>query len=450
MLIYWKVKSENLDVASLRYRCLLPLRYLNLQGHLSLIYSHKDEIKFHVKPGALIFVKSFTNHDLDLAKKASQEGIPIILDVCDNILVEEYSIASNYSRRENFKKMAQLASVIVTTSTALKSFLVRELSTSIPIQIVPDANETIEEFKNYRPILQNNQELKTTVSRLEKVIIFSKPKALLNVIKKRLNQQQLESKKNYFDKNRQNESLPAEKNNQLTSKENPTKKNQETENNNSQIIKFNSFSEENIIEKYRGQDLKQIIWFGIHGTKTKKMLGLLEISEQLIEVYQKVRFCLHIVSEAEAYDDYCRYIQPLPFPTHFTLWNQYLNYQCISQSHLTIIPNSLNEFDICKSANRAILSLSLGVPVVATKTPALIPFKDCVIFDDWQRGIYTYLNDPNLVAEHIRQAQSIIQREYNGKTIAEKWSQIINKFGRKSWTNFLVEKYVKFKENLEA
>ena len=438
MSIFWKVKSENLDVASFRYRCLLPLRHLGLQGHLSLIYSNKDDIKFYVKPQVLIFMKSFTDHDLDIAKKARKEGVPIVLDICDNIFVEGYGTATNYSPRENFKKMAKLASAIVTTGKELKGFLKKELPASMPIEIIPDANETIEEFQKYRSILQKNQDLKETVSRIEKIVIFFNLKALLAAIKKRL-------KKENKD---QRDTLA--KNNHAISNSNPTKDNTKIEKNNSKQIQFNSYSKGKVIQEYRKQGLKQIIWFGIHGTKTKKMLGLLEISQHLIEVYQKTKFCLHIVSEAEAYDDYCEYIKPLPFPSNFTLWDQYLNYQCISESDVTIIPNSLNEFDICKSANRAILSLSLGVPVVATKTPALIPFKDCIIFDDWQRGIHTYLTDPNLAAEHVRQAQSIINREYSGKAVAEGWSQIINKVGRKSWTNFLVEKYVKFKESLEA
>jgi hypothetical protein len=82
------------------------------------------------------------------------------------------------------------------------------------------------------------------------------------------------------------------------------------------------------------------------------------------------------------------------------------------------------------------------VPVVATKTPALIPFESCIIFDNWQQGIVSYLKDPDLVLRHITNAQLIIKENYSGDAIADKWLQIIDKIGHKSWIKYLIDKYV--------
>ena len=98
---------------------------------------------------------------------------------------------------------------------------------------------------------------------------------------------------------------------------------------------------------------------------------------------------------------------------------------------MTIIPNSKSDFSICKSANRAVLSLSLGVPVVATKTPALIPFEECTIIDNWEQGLREYLTNKELANSHIKKAQSTIQKNYSGEAIANQWINVLNQVVRK-------------------
>jgi glycosyltransferase involved in cell wall biosynthesis len=71
------------------------------------------------------------------------------------------------------------------------------------------------------------------------------------------------------------------------------------------------------------------------------------------------------------------------------------------------------------------MSLSLGVPVVATKTPALELFNDCIIYDDWESGLRAYLTDQNLVKSHIEKAEAIIQQNYSGEAIAKQWNNVI-------------------------
>ena len=428
-MIIWKIKSENLNVASLRYRCLIPVKYLDPKGYNSVIYSNQDQIKFYWKPEAIIFVKSFSKHDVRLAKIAKQKNIPIILDICDNIFVEGYAAHSKSKPAEGFQEMVKIASVIVTTGSSLKSYIESNIDSSIPIFIIPDANETIVEFESYGNLFKSNHKIKKRMSQLEKIItLFKEPRAVISFLKNYLNNKLI--RRQVEERNFKQEQV-------INNAKNITK---------NQVL-FNSFSTTRIFDKYcdENNQLKQVIWFGIHGVQFgQKLLKLKEISPELVAAYQQVNFCLHIVSEAEAYAAYEQYLQPLPIPTRFTPWNQYLNYQLISESHVTIIPNSLDAFESCKSPNRAILSLALGVPVVATKTPALVPFEDCIIFDDWQQGIVSYLQDPGLAWQHITTAQSIIKRDYSGEVIADKWGQIIDTISRESWTKYLIDNYAKF------
>jgi hypothetical protein len=444
-MLIWKVKSENVNVASLRYRSLIPVKYLNARGYDSLIYSNQDEIKFSLKPEAIVFVKSFAKHDLKLAQKARQKGIPIILDICDNIFVEGYAAHSKSNPADIFKEMAKIASAIVTTGIPLKSFIESCIDSPIPIFIIPDASETLLEFKDYGSLLKENQKFKNRVSQLEKLIILlTEPKSVVFYLKSQLKHTLIGKKNSNYNIKPEKIAGSPKYSTDEQDKRHPLQYIANTDN---REILFNSSSREMIVDKYRNKanDLKQVIWFGSHGIKFgQKLFKLLDVIPELIEAYQEINFCLHIVSEAEAYEVYQKYIQPLPLPTKFTRWNQYINYHSISQSHVTIIPNSLDAFEICKSPNRAILSLALGVPVVATKTPALLPFEDCIIFDNWQQGIVSYLKDPDLVFKHITTAQSIIKRDYSGEVIADKWTQIIDKIGHKSWTKYLIDNYVKF------
>jgi hypothetical protein len=467
-MLIWKVNSDKLEIASFRYRCLLPIAYLEKMGCRSLVYYGKEQINFRLKPQAAIFVKSFTPHDLKLAQQASQAGIPIILDLCDNILVDDYGWQSSSKPQVFFREMSKLASMVVTTGEALKSFIEDDLNSKIPIVVIRDGNETVADFNEYKVLLDKNEKSKRIISRLDvaanlKRIILAIEKNI-KTIKKNVEQNAIRTKKHtrkiikskikglksrikhiYLrlrSLNRENPIAPDRFNDREISSnltleierieeveivsivDSPAECEDEEPDNWIAIREPESSDFDN---EY--QHLKKIIWFGNHGIKPGiGMLSLLDIKDDLIEVYQKIGFCLHIVSDN--YEKYCQYIQPLPFPTRYTTWDFFVSRESIGQSDVTIVPTSLDAFNICKSANRAVLSLSLGVPVVATKIPALVPFQDCIILDNWQSGILSYLTDGELVKQHIAQAQTIIDRDYSGEAIACQWSDVINRVVR--------------------
>jgi hypothetical protein len=99
----------------------------------------------------------------------------------------------------------------------------------------------------------------------------------------------------------------------------------------------------------------------------------------------------------------------------------------IKASDVAIIPNSGDPIAICKSANRAVLALSLGVPVVANRTPAMEIFEGCVCFDDWVGGLYRYLTEPALVQDHLLRAQSVLRREFDPECIARQYQDVLRR-----------------------
>lgn len=465
-MLIWKTNSFDIKIASVRYRCLLPSRYLGLHGYKSCFYAGNNPINFNRKSDSdiLIFVKSFTPYDLYLSKKAKEAGVPVILDICDNIFIDEYVSKSQFKPSEIFKEMSEIASVIVTTGVALKNTIQAEINPSVPIFVIPDANETVEDINYalsignwgrwlrlffYSPIssisiikksLPNKiKTVETSYSKYrQKIKSQTKDKyhKSLNVLSKYKKKTKTLSKKlikliylhkylHYINKTKNilvNYANKKDFTNELAtntiSLQKPIM--------NSVNLKENLDDSSVIVNNKIANDCKTVLWFGNHGAAYGNfgMLNLLDIAEPLIKVSKEINFRLLVVSNN--YKKYCKYIQPLPFSTEYVEWDLFSIYNNISQSDVVIIPNSQCAFSICKSANRAILSLSLGVPVVATRTPALDDLNECIILDDWKKGLKAYLSDEKLVNSHLEKAQSIISSSYSGEAVANRWSNLID------------------------
>jgi glycosyltransferase involved in cell wall biosynthesis len=414
-MLLWKLNSIDLAMASVRYRCFLPVQYLNLLGYRSFICSTKQEIDLIPQPDAIIFVKSFKSSDLQLAREAYNRNIPIIIDLCDNIFVDNYPSQAQIHPREIFKQMAATAEAIVTTGQALKKAIQAEIGErySTRIFIVRDGVETLETIQyseNYvRQKFLNGCDLSLNPepqNSNSKIINFGSIKEKIQQIKKI---------KDVFKINL---------------------------NNNDSIRFLNKLNIDNLRsrklnaristrrENATNARIKQIIWFGNHGNQPNLgMMGIVEISECLTELAKEIDFQLLVVSNN--YEKYCQYILPLSLKTTYVQWTPTNIYDLIAESDVTIVPISTDAFNICKSANRSILSLSLGIPVVATKTPALEPFKDCVLFEEWTQNLKTYLTNSELVQSHIKKAKQIIERDYSGEAIASSWSKIIDRVVQK-------------------
>jgi hypothetical protein len=89
------------------------------------------------------------------------------------------------------------------------------------------------------------------------------------------------------------------------------------------------------------------------------------------------------------------------------------------------MPSGLDPFSLCKSANRAVLALANGVPVVASYLEALAPLRDALIIDDWRAGIDAYLFEPSLAPAHLALARPLLAAEYSIEAIGRKWSDAL-------------------------
>jgi glycosyltransferase involved in cell wall biosynthesis len=179
----------------------------------------------------------------------------------------------------------------------------------------------------------------------------------------------------------------------------------------------------------RPSDLPRVVWFGNVGSVQPRfgLVNLVDIAGELAAAAHERPFRLLVVSGSEA--AYRRDIAPLPLPTEYRPWSAGRIRRDLRGSAVAIVPNSRDPFSVCKSANRVVLALSAGTPVVATDVPALAPLRDSIALDDFAGGLARYLGDPGRAASDVARGRATIQREYAGAAVAARWRNVLAAIG---------------------
>ena len=412
-MLIWKTQTLNANIASLRYRCLLPYNYLAKKGIDQRIYGGTDKVELAANTKAIAFVKSFKDEDMETCDRAALLGVPIILDLCDNIFIQGYAATSSYVPADNFRRMARQASAIVTTGEALKAEIKKAIAPlDLPIIVIPDGCETqadlSEAFRITWQIWLSDRAGKLALQRSQAAYYKAKRRARNLIVRLKIQ----------IKRNMGNEEMP------LSSKQTDS----------SNASASNNASDKSLVQPtpffpQRWPDAKPgtktILWFGNHGAKYGSfgMSSILQVAPTIEQLSRELPLRLVVVSNSQA--KYERYIQPLPFETIYRRWHPQKTYDYIRQSDVVIVPNSQSGFSMCKSANRVVLSLSQGTPVVANYTPALESFQDCVIMDDWDWGLRQYLCHPEVAQAHIAAAKRAIAQNFSGDKIAQQWLTLL-------------------------
>jgi len=417
-VIGWKIESVNIGVASVRYRCLLPVLALSKAKMRARVFSRACPSNL-VGLKSLVFVKSFRPEDYALALQAFARGIPIILDLCDNIFIENYGRkylgVPSPSRSATFIQMLDLACMVVVSTQTLADIVKSRTTVSCPIVVIPDGIETTTAFVQMGQLItsvRRNERLTTpqrisgqvnwAVDRLillrtvdlwkftpfySRLLISSTKKYIKSFLNnvRRMATSWKPCLKFFFDQ-RQSQKLP-----------------------------------------HCPSGLQSILWFGHHGANYAKfgMADLLAIRSDLEIIGKKYPVELVVVSNSK--EKFTELILPFDMPTRYVEWTSEALHREFSQATVVIIPNSRDEFSICKSANRAVLALLSGVPVVATSTPALEGLSTCIIFDDFLKGLEVYLNDSERRAVDVNVGQSIVNNLYGDQIIIDSWLNVFER-----------------------
>lgn len=398
--IGWKTASFSPGVASVRYRAILPMLALADAGVESKVFDGNNE-DFLDGLDFLIIVKSFTATDVMLAQSASARGVRVIFDLCDNIFIGGYGSKSGAEIIQIFQAISAFVDCIVTTTEPLAE-KIQEILPGMRVEVIPDGIETPELFQRGVQLLQQAQRTggKKRFMQLKNDIQLD-----IRRIKNKGLRAVLPIGKNYA---KRLICLLRERVRVLR-----------------ESLGAASLREASSRPSISSASPLRIVWFGTHGAPYANfgMLDLLEIKDALEVVAREFHVELIVISNN--YQKYQDHIRPLAIESRYVEWSPSAVKSWLEVASVVVVPNTLDPFSICKSANRTVLAVTHGVPVVATPTPALRPLADYIYLGRPLLGLRRYLGNKELGVADAAGAAIRSQQEYGQATIARYWIDLL-------------------------
>lgn len=394
----WKIASTSFEIASLRYRALYPALALSEQEIESRIFHFAAEEQLQ-DLDVLVIVKSFKSEDLLLAQRAAEKGVRVVFDLCDNIFINAYGGKAKNQILDTFLAIAEYVDAVIVTTQPLAD-AVQVVLPHVDVYVIPDAIEGQAMLVSARQLLENTTRQDSALQRkvLLKAIkydllclVYKGPRVYKKIAKSWLGGIRKISRgwiKTGF---------------RLLKK-----------------IRVHFFPQ----EKYTPSSHKHlIVWFGNHGAPHANfgMLDLLIIKDALETAAKE--FDVELVVVSNHYEKYLENIAPLSIPSRYLPWSPEQVNRCLDSASLVVVPNSLDAFSLCKSANRTLLALQHGIPVVATATPGLEPLAQYVHLGDPTDGIRKYLNDTDAGKKQAQAGAKYAKELFGLTSIGKQWAE---------------------------
>ena len=354
----------TLTVASVRYRALLPAATLLGNGLSVSISGDADAI--NPAPGdVVIIVKSFSLGDMALAERCRAARALLVLDLCDNIFVGGYTVADSADPQSSFLRMADVADAICVPTDTLAE-IVLSYCHGKPVYVIPDGIETESLLPVYRSLLPT-------------------PTLTKKISWKRRWRECHETSRERWAR--------------------------------SACLYRRA---------WRGHR-KNLLWFGNHGAAYGRfgIQDILLFKSALQRLNALLSVELTVISNHR--EKYQSVAAQLGVASRYVNWTDSAVHDWLLCADVVIIPNSLDEFSICKSSNRALLSLQARVPVVATATAALADLEGCLWTGDPYTGLCLYLTDDQEAKTAVEKAQVVIAEHFLPQAIGRLWLQAISK-----------------------
>ncbi len=419
MKIGWKIQKLSVGIASVRYRAMMPMLALESADVQNRLFSSGLELNLDGLD-VLVIVKSFTPDDLFLAQNAASRGIRVVIDLCDNIFIGQYGkAAGKTSPAQIFDAIATQADAIVVTTEPLAT-VIRQRLPHLQVSVIPDGIETPAMHKGMQKQMGDAQLFAKTHG-----LRLLKRKLGNLVVRLREEGLGLAVRLSWRLINRGRKALRTQVKGWLSGRfgSAKTKETSVLKTTHPQHLALETAPVVVVV----GQHAKTILWFGNHGAPHARfgMLDLLEIRDALESAAKEFEVELVVVSNHRT--KYEAYIRPLQIPSRYFEWSPQVVDRWLDQADVVVVPNSLDEFSICKSANRSVMAVSRGVPVVATPTPALTPMASYIHTGDPLEGLRNYLSDRELGRRDANSAYALAQDAFGQKTIAHAWLEVLRR-----------------------
>ncbi len=405
--VVWKVLELRVDVASVRYRALMPALGLHERGYDSIFLQYGERPSPLSNICAAVFVKSFSAEDFALAEDFCRAGIPVILDLCDNVFIPEYELGPFGQAFAHFKAMAAISRAVLVPTEELATQLRRQTGYQGRVVVIPDQVET---EATAREVLRFRQTLAHCRRHIVPRILARLPSPLAAAMTPAVRAaSRLVGPR----------SVVRQKARHLLARSDPL----------GQAFLTAAATAAPTRLGQRAAARRRVIWFGNHGAPHSMfgMPSLAAILPNLKALNEAIPIELAIVSNNVK--QFTELFSNLPFPASYAQWDLLSIFANVSSADVCVLPNPRDDFSLCKSQNRAVLALALGVPVVADSIPSLDDFKECVIFDDWVGGIQTYLSDPDRTARDVARARGVIGRLFGRTAVTNLWQALLETVG---------------------
>ncbi len=178
------------------------------------------------------------------------------------------------------------------------------------------------------------------------------------------------------------------------------------------------------VRRRRGRPLR-LVWFGTAGSETFSfgMSHLAPVLPALERVHRTQPLELTVISNSRSHFD--RHVGRQDFPCRYVDWQGSSFARRLTTHDVCLIPVEPNPFTLCKTSNRVVLSLALGVPVVASPIPSYLELSEWVLFEDWEANVGAYRRDPDLGRRHVDGARAHILSTYTPEHVVGQWSGVL-------------------------
>ncbi|WP_332769061.1 glycosyltransferase [Phenylobacterium sp.] len=409
MRIGWCIPKLRLDIASVRHRVIYPALALGRLGHVNEMFESADEAMESLgRLDALVIVKRLDAGMVSLLAAADDAAVPVVLDLCDDILELDYRPRLKTLHRSVFAAMEPRLAAITTTGPYLARRLQAYGTSGHAPFVIPDCAESRKIYAAAQTFVRKQDARRREAEGAEATgsaganMAPAAPGAgsLLRRAVRAIGRPVHSAKVAHAIWREYRYAAESAK----------------------KVSRARAASSSADPSGVKGPT---VVWFGNHGGPHSDfgMLTLLSIAAELRRAYQEHPYTLVVVSNSER--KYKAFLRHLGVPTQYVEWTQERTYDLLDSASAFVMPAGDDPFSRSKSANRALMALSCGVPVVAEAIESLDDFKDCVEVGELGAGLARYLKDPAARRAHVLKARGVIARKYSIEALGAQWEQLL-------------------------
>jgi hypothetical protein len=173
--------------------------------------------------------------------------------------------------------------------------------------------------------------------------------------------------------------------------------------------------------RIRGEGLR-LCWFGHHGDAAPPfgLVDLAPLLPLLAELHERTPLQLTVITGSEAsFDERIGAVARVP--VRFKPWRRETLRALLVQHDACLLPVRDNPFTRCKSANRLLLALHAGVPVVADPLRAYVPFAAFARLDGFAAALGELARDRDALHERTLAGQRHVRSTWIPARVVEQW-----------------------------